>query len=111
VAVESPAGASFEGSVVIDIGGRVGALVVYTDAAVAGLEIEVTPTDGAGPPTHTAVRERRLPRGTRFAAVFPALPAGSYRLPPIGSAPGRDVTVGPGRVTEVHLNPKEAVHA
>lgn len=108
---EQPAGASFEGSVVIDIGGPVGALVVYTAEAALGLEIEVTPADGAGPPTHTSVRERRLPQGSRFAAVFPALPAGTYRLPAVGPAPSRDVTVRPARVTEVNLNPMEAVNA
>jgi hypothetical protein len=106
-----PGGPSLEGSVVIDIGGSVGALLVYTDEAVLGLEIEVTPTDVGGPPTHTAVRERQLPLGSRFAAVFPALPAGTYRLPSVGSAPSRDVTVRPARVTEVNLNPKEAVNA
>jgi len=111
VTAELPAGASFEGSVVIDIGGRVGALVVYTEEALRGLEIEVTPTDVAGPPTHTSVRERRLPKGSRFAAVFPALSAGTYRLPSVGSALSREVTVRPARVTEVNLNPKEAVNA
>jgi hypothetical protein len=93
-----PAGPSFEGSVVIDIGGDVGALVVYTEPSWAGRELEIRALAGRVPVTHTSVRERRLPGGTVFAAVFPTLSAGTYRLPA-----GR-VVVRPGAVTEVHVD-------
>jgi hypothetical protein len=88
--------ASFDGSVVVDIGGDVGALVIYTANALAGSEIEITPV-GGGPHTHTAVRERQLKNGITHAAVFPRLPAGDYLLP--GRGP---VTVEGGSITEVH---------
>ena len=66
------------GSVTLDIGAGTGALVVLVPAELAGHELEVEPEGAA--PVHTAVRERLLPGGTVQAAVFPALPAGAYRV-------------------------------
>jgi hypothetical protein len=95
-AEETPLPASFDGSVVVDIGGDIGALVIYTSNGMAGSEIEITPV-GGGTCTHTAVRERRLNNGITHAAVFPRLPAGEYLLP--GRGP---VNVAGGSITEVH---------
>jgi hypothetical protein len=82
--------------VAVDIGGDVGALIIYTPEPLAGSEIEIAPIAG-GAATHTAVRERRLSSDVMHAAVFPGLPAGDYLLP--GGPP---VTVGGGSITEVH---------
>ena len=102
MAPEGPLAASFEGSVIIDIGGDVGALVVYADATERGRELEITPEDG-GCPTHTSIRERVLPGGTVDAAVFPALRAGRYRVPARGRCQGTEITVRPGAVIELDL--------
>lgn len=88
--------ASFDASVVVDIGRDIGALVIYTSNEMAGSEIEITPVHG-DTRTHTAVRERRLDNGVTHAAVFPRLPAGDYLLPGRGS-----VTVKGGAITEVN---------
>ena len=73
-------GPSGPGSVVLDIGGDVGAAVVYAPASLAGAEVEIrrrdTPWDG----THVAVRARQLPTGVTYAALFGALAQGSYEV-------------------------------
>jgi hypothetical protein len=87
-------------SVVVDIGGSVGALVVNTAPALDGAEIVICPT-ASGARTHTVVRPREvLGGGVVYAGVFPALPAGDYRLLPWGQLPDAVVTVTGGAVTE-----------
>jgi hypothetical protein len=71
---------STSGSVLLDIGGDVGALSVLMPAARLGWEIEISPAGRPEHRTHTAVRERRLGSRTQFSAVFPALSAGVYTL-------------------------------
>jgi hypothetical protein len=90
------------GTVVLDIGGSVGALVVHTPAALAGLEIELARRGETGQFVHTEVRERHLPDGTVHAAVFAAVPEGEYTL--LDAPPGTDadVVIAAGRVTEMH---------
>ncbi len=64
---------------VLDIGGDVGALVLYCPAELDGTEIEIS-QDGA-PRTHSQVRERRLSSAPPvYAAVYPGLQAGSYTI-------------------------------
>ena len=100
---ESPLPPSGIGTVVLDIGEGVGALVVHAPAVLCGAEIELARPGSSEPVTHTEVRERRLPGGPVFAGVFSALTAGDYRLLPVGAHPGRDLTIRSGRVTEVSL--------
>src|ERR1700728_4891830 len=72
------------GSVILDLGADVGALILDTPAELAGREIEISPaSDGAGARrTHAQVRERRTGAGSGYAAVYPGLPAaGSPRRP------------------------------
>ncbi len=52
---------------------------------------------------HTDVRERRLPDGSVYAGVFPAVAAGDYTLLGPEGAPDHDVTIASGKVTEVSL--------
>jgi hypothetical protein len=75
-----PSGASEAGSVMLDIGGAVGAGIVYTGPGLDGVEIEIRPAGGRWDGTHTAVRLRRLPAGSAYAGVFESLPAGDYQL-------------------------------
>jgi hypothetical protein len=94
-------GPSRDGTVVLDIGADVGALVVYTPKRLAMMEIGITRRGEARPAMHTAVRPRDLPGGRRYAAVYPAVPAGDYALPATAGLPSLDVTVDGGHVTEV----------
>lgn len=90
-----------QGAVVVDIGDDVGALVLLTDAAMAGSEIEISPVDDDRR-SHVAVHARPRPgRPPVFAAVYPALAAGEYRLWRPDGAPAGTVAVAGGRVTEV----------
>jgi hypothetical protein len=88
---------SWDGSVVLDIGGDVGALMLRTPPVLNGLEIDLEPDDETLPHTHSAVRERRLVDSVSYAAVYPSLKAGSYTV--LGS--GQRIDIVGGRVTEV----------
>jgi hypothetical protein len=68
------------GSVLLDVGGDIGALIVPALAGQCGEEIELVPLAPGVPLTHTEVRERRLPGRSVYAAVFPAVPSGAYGL-------------------------------
>jgi hypothetical protein len=94
-------GPSGPGSVVLDIGNDVGALVLETPAALLGREIEVSPVGGvmAAGRTHSLVRERRTAAGTSYAAVYPGLVAGRYLIWRHTDIPVGEVTVDGGRVT------------
>lgn len=103
--VETLPEASGVGSVVLDIGGTVGAAAIYVPAALAGTEIEIRGVDEPWRGTHVAVRERALADRAVWAAVFPALQAGRYeirvrRADPTG--PTTSVVVSGGRVTVRH---------
>ncbi len=77
---EASAGPSGPGSVLLDIGGDVGALIIITPARMAGEEIHVSPRQDPGERTHALVRERRLGPASCHAAVYPALRAGVYTI-------------------------------
>jgi hypothetical protein len=98
-----PAGFSLEDAV-LDIGGDIGALILYTDAAYDQREIELSPIDetehGHGPGNaqehehgykhehehghehrvHTAIHERRSGGQVTYAGIYPELRAGTYRI-------------------------------
>ena len=76
---EPAAGPSGPGTVVMELGAGVGALILYTPADLDGEEIEIS-RDGGAPRTHSRVRPRHLPGQTRYAAVYPGLPAGRYTV-------------------------------
>lgn len=86
---------------VLDIGGDVGALILHTDASLRGREIEVSPVGRDEHRTHTAIRERRVRGALRFAGIFPALPAGEYRIWAPEEGLADRVTIVGGEVAEV----------
>lgn len=116
-----------QGSVLLDIGGDVGALVVDMPAALVGHEVEIDPADGRdrhhqhghdhghdhahhhghdhgqGQHTHrrhVAVVPRQTPVGTLPSVVFPDLGEGAYRLYHPGTDDvALDVVVRGGEVT------------
>jgi len=88
-------------SVVLDIGDDVGALVLYTPPAHAGREVEVSPAGDQGRRIHTGVLLRRVGSRTFYAAVYPALRAGVWRIwTDDPSVPDRVIIDG-GAVTEL----------
>ena len=82
-------------SVLLDIGEDTGALMLFTSPTLTGKRIDLIPDDGVEPQVHGAVRQRNLPQGVSFAAIYPPLRQGIY------SAEGSDqkVTITGGRVT------------
>jgi hypothetical protein len=78
--IEEPLGPSSAASVIADIGGDVGAGVLYVPETLAGHEIEIRPTGSEWDGTHTGVRERRIGASAVWAAFFGSLAAGQYEL-------------------------------
>ena len=66
--------------VVLEIGGELGALIIYTDADMHGREVEISPTGDDGKRSHKDVLERSLGSTPAFSAVFDQIPDGSYTL-------------------------------
>jgi hypothetical protein len=90
-------------SLILDIGGNVGALIVYADESCLGREIDLTPS---GAPrthhTHTMIRRRRAVAEQFVAGVFPELTAGAYTLWGFDGTPITEVDIAGGQVTEYH---------
>jgi hypothetical protein len=104
--MEQLAGPSGPGSVVLDIGPHVGALVLYAGEDLAGAEIEIRPGGGTWSGTHTSVRERHANGRVLHAGVFGSLAAGTYDVRLKGGGPGSfslSVQVEAGSVTQATL--------
>jgi hypothetical protein len=87
-------GPTAPGTVILSLGPGVGALVIQVPAHLNGAEIEISrDDDSASRRTHSQVRERPAPGGSRFAAVYPDLPAGRYTIWRDQDAPAGTVTV------------------
>lgn len=90
---ESVLGPSSAGSVVLEVGADIGALVLHTPAALDRREIEISPYGvEVAHRTHSQVRERRVGGSVLHAAVYPGLTAGDYTI-------WRDATTSAGMVT------------
>jgi hypothetical protein len=89
-------------SVLVDIGGTVGAIVVNTPESLEGAEIEICPVGaGVAARTHTIVRSREVPGGAVvYAGVFPSVPQGDYTLLAWGPMPEAALRVDGGAVTQ-----------
>lgn len=91
-------------TLILDIGGDIGALVIHTGAQYCEREIEISP--GAGPDTprsHNVVHARRNRERTAYTAVFPSVPAGDYTVWHPDGAPHATVTVHGGQVSLLEL--------
>jgi hypothetical protein len=94
-----------QAAVVLDIGGDVGALVLYTGAEDDEAEIDISPgTDPAAPRSHNQVHPRRAPAGVVYSAVYPALAAGEYTLWRDPHTPEATITIRGGQITEYRLS-------
>jgi hypothetical protein len=98
---ESVPGPSRAGSVVLELGAGVGALILDAPAELNGREIEISPAGGGARAgrTHSLVRERRTGAGRGYAAVYPGLAAGDYTVWHDAVTAAGTVTIDDGRVT------------
>jgi len=99
-------GTSEMGSVVLDIGGDLGAAIVHTPAALDGFEIEIRRREDSWDGTHVAVRPRRTPDDVVYAALFPELTQGDYEVRVRGGVadgPSAIFAIEGGRVSRTHL--------
>jgi hypothetical protein len=90
-------------SVALDIGGGLGALIIYPSERYRGLEIEISAAGGEGHRVHTGVHERRSDARSALTAIFGSLPAGQYVIWEDEATEGDTVTVPDGGVAEVHV--------
>jgi hypothetical protein len=97
-------GPSSSGSVILDLGPGVGALVLHAAPEMGGREIEVSPLGGGTPAhrTHSRVRPRKTGGETRYAAVYPQLAAGDYTIWEDDVTPAATVTIEGGHVTTTY---------
>lgn len=91
---------SGQGTVVLNIGAGVGALVVHTPGSLHGHEIEVSPVEDATRRTHAAVRARYVRDGVLFSMVIDNLAEGRYTVWRDPVTPVAEVQVAGGTVTE-----------
>ena len=99
---EPAAGPSGPGTVIMELGAGIGALILYTPADMDGEEIEISCDEPGSRRTHSQVRPRHVPGETRYAAVYPGLPTGRYTLWRDGHSPAAAVTVTGGQVSTCH---------
>jgi hypothetical protein len=97
---EPAAGPTGPGTVVLELGAGLGALVLYTPADLDGAEIEISRDDDLGTRrTHSRVRQRRTATATTYAAVYPSLPSGRYTIWRDEHSPAATATISGGKVT------------
>jgi hypothetical protein len=101
-----PAAEPARDNLVLDIGGDTGALVIHAPADRDQAEIEISPA-GSDARSHNVVRARATSGGTRYAAVFPALPAGDYVVWQDAAAAAGTITVHGGQVASFRLGTSE----
>jgi hypothetical protein len=87
--------------VALDIGGDVGALIVRTDPALHGVEVEISPAGADGDRSHKQVLARSAGGQAEFTLVFDALAEGCYTLWLDGEAQAREVRVRGGAISEL----------
>jgi hypothetical protein len=92
---------SGQGTVMLNIGAGIGALVIYTPGRLHGHEIEVSPVTDLAVRTHAAVRARYVAGGVCWSVVIDSLPAGRYVVWRDPVTPLTEVDVPGGVVAEV----------
>lgn len=88
------------GSVVLDLGEDIGALILDAPAELNGREIEISCVSGGtgARHTHSLVRERVTHAGICYAAVYISLPAGDYVVWRDDDTPAGRVSVYGGQI-------------
>jgi hypothetical protein len=91
---------SGQGTVVLNIGSGVGALIVHTPGGLHGHEIEVSPVADPAIRTHAVVRARYIRGGVSWSMVIDHLAEGRYTVWRDPITPMAEVDVRGGAVTE-----------
>lgn len=91
---------SGQGTVMLDIGAGVGALVIHTPGRMHGHEIEVSPVGDPANRTHAAVRARYVRGGVLWSVVIDGLAQGRYVIWQDPVTPLTEVEVAGAAVTE-----------
>ncbi|MDG4807987.1 phospholipase [Micromonospora sp. WMMD1120] len=86
------------GTVVLELGGDTGALIIYTSPDLRGREIEISRGDERR--VHSAVRERRVRDGSFHSALYPELPGGTYTVWWDDRTPAGTISVHGGEIAE-----------
>jgi hypothetical protein len=89
-------------AVVLDLGDDIGALIVHTDTAMLGVEVEISATGNDVHRSHKDVLEREIYGRPAYTAVFDNLRAGTYTLWVDDVAWQRDVVVTGGTVAQLN---------
>jgi hypothetical protein len=88
------------GTVVMELGADIGALILYTPADLDGAEIEISRHgDLLGRRTHSQVRQRHVASVTKYAAVYSSLTAGQYTIWRDEDHVAGTVTIAGGQIT------------
>ncbi|HET6772130.1 MAG TPA: hypothetical protein VFH36_02405 [Acidimicrobiales bacterium] len=90
-------------SPVLDIGGDVGAMIVYLDDATPSGEIVAQPPGRPEEHFHTGVHPRDMGGRTVHVALFPEVVAGGYDLLDPDGEPLARIGVTGGQVSELDL--------
>jgi hypothetical protein len=103
-------GPSRAGSVVLDLGEGIGALILAAPAALNGQEIEISEAAGGtgARHTHSLVRERVTEAGVSYAAVYVSVPAGDYVVWRDDDIPAGTITVAGGQIAHFRWPPEPA---
>ena len=91
---------SGQGTVVLNVGDGIGAVIIHTPGRLHGHEIEVSPVGDATTRTHAAVRARYVRDGVLFSVVIDDLAEGRYVVWRDPVTPLAEVDVRSGAVTE-----------
>lgn len=87
--------------VVLDIGGDIGALIVYAEAELYDTPIELSRAQADDERFHQHVLERPMSSTTTYAAVFDKVTEGAYTVWLHGEARLRDFVITGGAVSEL----------
>jgi hypothetical protein len=91
---------SGQGTVMLNIGAGIGALIIHTPAGMHGQEIEISPVTDLAVRKHAAVRARYVHGGVVWSEVIDNLPEGRYVIWRDPITPLEQVDVNGGAVTE-----------
>jgi hypothetical protein len=95
-------GPTAAGTVLLELGAGVGALLLQVPAELAGREIEISRSDAPALRTHAQVRERPGSSGVTYSALYPELAAGRYTVWRDETTVALSVTITGGQVTRCH---------
>ncbi len=90
-------------ALVLDIGGDVGALILFSEESCLGQEVDLSPAGAArSHHTHTMIRRRRAVGREFIAGVYPELREGAYTVWGLDGPALGEVTIVGGQVSEFH---------